>query len=93
LFIPYGICFFLFSKSSDKDINRSRVSSYNVSSNVVFFLFYPGSASEERITFFNVLSCPGGLQNLLNAYPKVKIVTGHVDEGLNEKSFLVPGLG
>jgi uracil phosphoribosyltransferase len=42
-------------------------------------------AIEERITFFNVVSCPEGLRSLSDAYPKVKIITGHVDEGLNEK--------
>ena len=26
-------------------------------------------------------------------YPKIKIVTGFVDAGLNEKAYIIPGLG
>ncbi len=40
---------------------------------------------EERITFFNVLCCPEGVQAMFAAYPRVKIITGAIDSGLNEK--------
>eukprot|EP01031_Cornospumella_fuschlensis_P038272 gene38272-46507_t len=50
-------------------------------------------ASEENIIFFNVVSCPAGLNNLLSAYPKMKIVTAEIDAGLNEKAYIIPGLG
>jgi uracil phosphoribosyltransferase len=42
-------------------------------------------ATEERIMFLNVVSCPEGLQAIQSAYPAVQIVTGTVDAGLNEK--------
>jgi uracil phosphoribosyltransferase len=42
-------------------------------------------ATEERITFFNVLSCPEGIACILTAFPKMRIITGAIDDGLNEK--------
>lgn len=47
----------------------------------------------EKILFANMISCPEGLNAIYNAYPKVKIVTACVDEGLNEDKYIVPGLG
>ena len=34
-----------------------------------------------------------GINRILDKYPKVTIVTGDVDEELNEKGYIVPGLG
>jgi uracil phosphoribosyltransferase len=48
---------------------------------------------QEKIIFVNILSCPEGIKKLQDAYPKVKIVTGFIDESLNSKSYIVPGLG
>ena len=42
-------------------------------------------ASENKIVFLSVVSCPEGLAAIHSAYPAVQIVTGTVDEGLNEK--------
>lgn len=42
-------------------------------------------ASEAKIVFLNVVSCPEGIQAISAAYPAVQIVTGEVDAGLNEK--------
>ena len=49
--------------------------------------------AEENILFINVVSCPEGLKNLAEKTPGVRILTGAVDEGLNETKFIVPGLG
>ncbi|KAH8055579.1 hypothetical protein JL722_7916 [Aureococcus anophagefferens] len=48
---------------------------------------------EERITFANVVSCPEGLANLKKHAPKVVVVTSAVDEGLDARRYIVPGLG
>eukprot|EP00696_Hemimastix_kukwesjijk_P008466 gnl/Hemi2/20676_TR6853_c0_g1_i1.p1 gnl/Hemi2/20676_TR6853_c0_g1~~gnl/Hemi2/20676_TR6853_c0_g1_i1.p1 ORF type:complete len:230 (-),score=64.51 gnl/Hemi2/20676_TR6853_c0_g1_i1:163-852(-) len=48
---------------------------------------------EDRIIFVNLVSARQGLINLSSRYPKVRIVTAEVDAILNEKSFIVPGLG
>ncbi len=44
-------------------------------------------------TFLNVVSCPEGLEALFAAFPRVRVVTGAVDEGLNSAKYIVPGLG
>jgi len=46
-----------------------------------------------RIVFANVICCPEGLEAVAREFPRVRIVTCRVDEGLNEHKFIVPGLG
>lgn len=50
-------------------------------------------ASEENMLFFCVVSCPEGVRNLTTNFPKLTLVTGEVDERLNEKKYIIPGLG
>mmetsp|Transcript_18330 Transcript_18330/g.30720 ORF Transcript_18330/g.30720 Transcript_18330/m.30720 type:complete len:123 (+) Transcript_18330:539-907(+) len=50
-------------------------------------------AEENRILFLNVVSSPEGVGAILTAYPQLRIVTGEIDAGLNEKAYIVPGLG
>ena len=40
---------------------------------------------EERILFLNLIASPEGAANFSKKYPKLRIVTAFVDEGLNEK--------
>ena len=48
---------------------------------------------EENITFFNVVSCPEGLQALEEVFPNVVVITAAIDNGLNHEKYIVPGLG
>ena len=48
---------------------------------------------DDRVVFANVVSCPEGLRRLAQEAPDVKIVTCAVDAGLNDRKFIVPGLG
>lgn len=48
---------------------------------------------EERIIFINLISSPEGLRKFSDKFPKLKIITGWIDEGLNEKAYIIPGLG
>lgn len=48
---------------------------------------------EERILFLNLVAAPEGIQNLCVAFPKVHMITGTVDQGLNERKYIIPGLG
>lgn len=48
---------------------------------------------QENITFVSILAAPEGIENLSKHYPQVKIYTGAVDERLNDKGYIVPGLG
>ncbi len=47
----------------------------------------------KNVMFLNLICAPEGLRALHNDYPEVKVVTGTVDERLNENGFIVPGLG
>lgn len=51
------------------------------------------AAGASRITMICVVSCPEGIAALSKAHPDVRIVTAAIDDGLNERSYIVPGLG
>ncbi|TIA93153.1 hypothetical protein E3P99_00238 [Wallemia hederae] len=48
---------------------------------------------QDKIVFLNVLSAPEGLRVMNEKYPKMKIITGWVDRQLDERNYIVPGLG
>ncbi|CEG66166.1 UPRTase [Rhizopus azygosporus] len=51
------------------------------------------NVKEERIIFLNLIGSPEGIDNFIAKYPKVKIVIGELDEGLNPDKYIVPGCG
>ena len=51
------------------------------------------SAGATAIRYVCLVSCPQGLAQLHGAHPDVKIFTAAVDPTLNEKAYIVPGLG
>ena len=40
--------------------------------------------AEERILFLNLIASPEGVANFAQHYPKLRVVTAFVDEGLDE---------
>jgi uracil phosphoribosyltransferase len=42
---------------------------------------------EERILFLNLIASPEGAQNFAQRFPRLRIVTAFVDEGLDEKKY------
>ncbi|PKS05214.1 hypothetical protein jhhlp_008584 [Lomentospora prolificans] len=48
---------------------------------------------EERILFLNIIASPEGIDNFAKRFPKLRVVTAFVDQGLDEKNYIVPGLG
>jgi uracil phosphoribosyltransferase len=48
---------------------------------------------ESKIIFINLVSAPEGIDNVLTRFPGIRIVTAEIDEGLNEKAYIIPGLG
>ncbi|GAB7347970.1 hypothetical protein MBLNU459_g5473t1 [Dothideomycetes sp. NU459] len=48
---------------------------------------------EDRILFLNLIASPEGAENFAKRFPKLRVVTAFVDEGLDEKNYIVPGLG
>ncbi|KAF9074676.1 PRTase-like protein [Rhodocollybia butyracea] len=49
--------------------------------------------SEDRIIFINLISSPEGLKTFCERFPQLKVITGWIDQGLNEKAYIIPGLG
>ena len=47
----------------------------------------------KSIKFVCLLTCPEGIKALQTAHPDVPIYTAAIDERLNAKSYIVPGLG
>ena len=56
-------------------------------------LFKEKDIKEEDIIFISLLSAPEGIQNVQNLFPNIKIITGRIDNQLNDKAYIVPGLG
>jgi len=50
-------------------------------------------ASEDKIIFVAVICSQEGVDEIKIKYPKVRILNVHVDKILNDKKFIVPGLG
>jgi uracil phosphoribosyltransferase len=50
-------------------------------------------AKEEVIHLVALVSAPEGIRHIREKYPKVKITTAALDRGLNDKKYIVPGLG
>lgn len=46
-----------------------------------------------NIRFISLICAPEGLERISNKYPNVQIITAAVDEKLNSKAYIVPGLG
>lgn len=47
----------------------------------------------QDIRFLSLVSAPEGLERFSKIYPDVPVYTASIDEGLNEKGYIVPGLG
>ena len=47
---------------------------------------------EERILFINLIASPEGIKNFATKFPRLRVVTAFVDQGLDEKKFVLPSL-
>ena len=45
------------------------------------------------IKFLSIIAAPEGLKKIKEAHPDVQVYCAAIDEGLNEASYIVPGLG
>lgn len=50
-------------------------------------------AGAKRLRLVCVIGCPQGVQRMTEAHPDVPIYLAGIDEGLNERAYIVPGLG
>lgn len=49
--------------------------------------------SPDQIRIISVVAAPPALRQLSEHYPGLEIYTAIIDEGLNDKGYIVPGLG
>lgn len=47
----------------------------------------------ENIKCICIMAAPEGIENIQREFPDVEIITAAVDEGINEKGYIVPGMG
>lgn len=56
-------------------------------------LYVNHNVPQENIRFLCLLSAPEGIEKVHNEFPDVKVVTTWIDKQLNEKGYILPGLG
>ncbi len=47
----------------------------------------------ENIKCICIMAAPEGIENIQREFPEVEIITAAVDEGINERGYIVPGMG
>lgn len=47
----------------------------------------------KRIKLMCIIGAPEGVEAVMNAHPDIELFVGTIDERLNEKGYIVPGLG
>ena len=47
----------------------------------------------DNIKVICIIAAPEGIENIQKHYPDIEIITAAVDEGLNEKGYIIPGMG
>jgi uracil phosphoribosyltransferase len=50
-------------------------------------------AGATSVRLISIIAAPEGVANVLRQYPSVQIVVAAIDRGLNDKGYIVPGLG
>ncbi|KAG6124440.1 Uracil phosphoribosyltransferase, synthesizes UMP from uracil [Claviceps purpurea] len=48
---------------------------------------------EDRILFLNIIASPEGVRNFAKKFSRLKVVTAFIDQGLDDKNYIIPGLG
>ena len=51
------------------------------------------SAGATSVVVIAIIAAPEGIRRVLDAHPDIRIVVSSIDRGLNERGFIVPGLG
>ena len=50
-------------------------------------------AGATSVRLIAIIAAPEGIKNIVDSHPDVQIVVAAIDSGLNEKGYIVPGLG
>lgn len=52
-----------------------------------------GGVTQDQILFVSIVCAPEGLEAIRSEFPDITLITTAVDDHLNDKKFIVPGLG
>lgn len=63
------------------------------SANAAIDVLIENGVPEANIIFVNLVCCPEGLKGVFSQHPNIRIVSAICDEGLNEKKYILPGMG
>lgn len=63
------------------------------SGGAVIHILKERGVQEEQLIYAGVVAAPEGLAALKSFAPKMKVIAAEVDEKLNDKKYIVPGLG
>ena len=47
----------------------------------------------QNIKCICIIAAPEGIENIQKHFPEIEIITAAIDEGLNEKGYIIPGMG
>jgi uracil phosphoribosyltransferase len=50
-------------------------------------------AGAAHVRLISIIAAPEGIANIQGRHPDVQIVVAAIDRGLNDRGFIVPGLG
>ncbi|XP_020206305.1 uridine kinase-like protein 1, chloroplastic isoform X1 [Cajanus cajan] len=64
----------------------------NTASQAIELLIKKG-VPESQIIFLNLISAPEGIHCVCKHFPHLKLITSEIEEGLNDQSRVIPGLG
>lgn len=59
----------------------------------VIKLYTDKQIPQENIKVICIMAAPEGLANIQSKYPNVEIITAAIDERINEKGYIIPGMG
>ncbi|GAK51463.1 uracil phosphoribosyltransferase, synthesizes UMP from uracil [Candidatus Moduliflexus flocculans] len=63
------------------------------SANVTIRRLKERGVKEEKIIYINLVAAPEGIEAVLSVFPGIRIITAEIDEGLNDRAYIIPGLG
>lgn len=63
------------------------------SAHAAISLFLKKGILIENLVFVSILAAPNGIELLTKDFPNLKIITAKIDECLNSRGYIVPGLG
>jgi len=73
----YVACWSSHKNSTDHDVGGSAIMAVEV--------LISRGVPEERILFLNLIASPEGIENFAKKFPKLRVVTAFIDQGLDEK--------